>query len=366
VPEYLEPISDDGGSGRVIENFTESDRPPNKPTDPFFKYEPTTLHVSDVLPSMLGNTLLDILCHDMVSSISKVKREKFLIKVDTFIKSVMCTMKIRIYFEEHTTHAIEFQRRCGDCMAFRSAYHQAALHLKRHFPGIVNAPLDDEVSIPPSLAGNVEQDPVGETAISPYLDLAGYVEQPNLQAESATALVDVAENDGTVTSLCTLRAFAEFKKLLRAKQLEVAYPTAQMLLLIARRPEAVPCFTDPELLRNILEKVRSAATGALVREPLAETLGSALVRCATRLPPEVCEDIASSLTEAIEHFGSQSVRVHQGLQDALNALGARSASAPCAADIAAVQRGTVSPAGAISNTVQGSMPTDSASAWGVS
>jgi len=251
-------------------------------------------------------------------------------------------------------------------MAFQSAYNQAASHLKKHFPGIVNAPLDGVTFIPPSLADKVEQAPVGEIAIAPYLDLAGYVEQPDLQAESAMALVDVAEDAGTATSLCTLPAFAELKKLLRAKPLEVAYPTAQMLLLTAQRPEAAPCFTDPELPRDILKKVCSAATDALVREPLAETLGSALVRCAGQLPPEVREDIAKSVTEALEHFGSQSVRVHQGLQDALNALVARSASATCAADIAAVQRGTVSPASSISNTMQGSIPTDPASAWGVS
>merc|ERR1711972_957446 len=89
-----------------------------------------------------------------------------------------------------------------------------------------------------------------EMEISPLLDMAGIVDVPSLQAESAVALMNMAK-DQAVVPLCTPRAFQEFNKLLQSDQTDVAYPTARMLHFLAQCPAATPYFAEEVLLSTI-------------------------------------------------------------------------------------------------------------------
>merc|ERR1712241_559395 len=81
------------------EQFKESDSPPQKPCDPFFKLELTTMYVSSSKSYDIGNKLLDFLATDVVSSVTKLTHKKFAIKAQVFVGSVMCAIKIRVYDE---------------------------------------------------------------------------------------------------------------------------------------------------------------------------------------------------------------------------------------------------------------------------
>merc|ERR1712061_298226 len=96
--------------------------------------------------------------------------------------------------------------------------------------------------------------------ILPLLDMAGQVELPELQAESASLLADLAQDGMHVERLCTSAAFKRFKQLLMSDRTEVAYPTACMLQSLVQYPEAAACFADCDIMSTIVEKARSAGT----------------------------------------------------------------------------------------------------------
>jgi len=73
-------------------------------------------------------------------------------------------------------------------------------------------------------------------------------------------------------------ALEELKGLLQAKEVEVAYPAARALSQLGRHPEAAAKLADEGLLAAVLAKVRSEATGTLVRRELAQALEAAADR----------------------------------------------------------------------------------------
>mmetsp|Transcript_7091 Transcript_7091/g.22148 ORF Transcript_7091/g.22148 Transcript_7091/m.22148 type:complete len:437 (-) Transcript_7091:14-1324(-) len=294
------------------ERFLETDTPPSAPSDPFFNFEITTVYVSSTRPYDIGNALLDFLGMKVVSSITKISRKKFTIKADVFVENVMCTLKIRVYHQEQGTYAIEFQRRSGDCVTFNTAYQQATKYLLPRFTAVKNVPEATTYPFPRCKAGKN----LLEGEILPLLDMAGLIDLPSLQAESATALADMAQDNQAVATLCNTRAFEEFKKLLQTDQTDVAYPTARMLLLLAQCPEAVPCFADEALLSMMLDKVQSKATSALVQHQLAEVVNAAISRCAATLSEKVCEDVMSALNGAIKVLEVGDVPAYRRLQEA--------------------------------------------------
>merc|ERR1712176_1423358 len=94
--------------------------------------------------------------------------------------------------------------------------------------------------------------------VSPLLDMASCIGMPELQAESAAGLADVAQDVNAAMSLCTADAFEQLKKLLQSDHMEVTYPTARTLLLL----EATGYL---ELLPLIVNKVQAAWSSPMVQ-----------------------------------------------------------------------------------------------------
>lgn len=296
---------------KVTSRFEQSHWPPFPPSDDHFKLEVTTLFLRSLTPFDIGNQILEFLSSKVESSINKVNHKKFSIKADVFVDSVMCALKIRTYCQKEDTYAVEFQRRSGDCVSFQNAFQQACKFLKAHFHQPVSEnPKDVIIEESPPLT------PWSATPeISPLLDMASLVHSPSLQAESATALAGMAQDSQVAPFLCTGSAFKEFKKLLQNDNTDVAYPTARMLSLLSKHPEACAFFQGEGLLLIMVEKVRSSTTSALVREKLADVLRSALRGCAGALDETERSEVKAAIALALQEE-AMSEKVRQMLEEA--------------------------------------------------
>jgi hypothetical protein len=273
--------------------FVPGDEPPFPPTDEYWKYEVTTLHVKTAGPHesyKIGNHLLAFLHEQVVSSIRKVRSpsetnfQKFSIKADVFIENIMCTLKIRVYRDTREGwYFVEFQRRSGDCVSFNTAYQNACTYLRTRLGASAGwpdsfAPVQPQPQQHDGTMGTMGV-VVSQDEITPLLDMASMKQMPSLQAESATALAGLAQDNTRATLLCNNKAFDQFKNLLVSNQTVVAYPTARILFALAQCAEATRYFAEQGILPAILDKVRSEGTSALVQKHLMQTLSIAVARC---------------------------------------------------------------------------------------
>lgn len=233
-------------------------------------------------PHEIGNTLLEFLATRVNSHILKVDRCKFAIKAEVLVGNLMCQMKIRVYDEGKNTYAIEFQRRGGDTLAFNSAYQQAAQFILPQFTEMDTTGIPEAGAMFPPLPQPLKNSAADDEAadlqggFQPLLDLAGQVELPELQAESASGLADIAKDDQQARWLCTTDAFRGFKRLLASDRLDVSYSTACLLQSLAKCQEAPPCFAADDMLSMILRKVRSEETSTLVQQKLVQVLNAVI------------------------------------------------------------------------------------------
>jgi len=195
---------------------------------------------------------------------SKAGKTKYAWKVLVFVHSMWFQSKIKLYKESEAkggaspVYLIEFQRRCGDSLAFNSTYRAAEKYLQdkgfvegRGGKGGERALL----FLDPSMLGPPEQEPSaslrashscqeGETpepALGPVLDLA----KSNClryQAEGAIAIAERAEQKMAWTA----ELGAVLKELLEVQETIVAYPTVKALHNLAQshkeaRDMAVSC-----------------------------------------------------------------------------------------------------------------------------
>lgn len=277
--------------------FSEEDPTPAMPADPLFKLEATTLFAVGGSSAAIGNAVLEFFGTKVVASVTKVTRKKCCVKADVFVDGSMCTMKTRVYSQPGARFAIEFQRRCGSVVVFSVVYQQAVEFMRpfcagEHEPDR-DAPGHGAFSQPPQIPGGVDAD------VSPLLDMAGMVESPPLQAEAAAALASIAR-DGEPLPLCNDRAFSEFKKLVQADSVDVAFPSAQLLKCLAQCPQAGRSFAESGIVSTMLARVlQPTAVCALVQRELAEAVAAAMTICASELPGPAAEDLAGKLGEAL-------------------------------------------------------------------
>jgi len=286
-----------------VARFSEADSPPDKPEDEYFKFETTTQTVNSDQPHEIGNAVQDFLASKVTSSVTKVNCKKFSIKADVFVGSVMCTLKVRVYKTDASAFAVEFQRRSGDALTFSDTYKQAVAYLKGCFgpASSFSQAAGERVELAPQL----KRAALDKADVSPLLDMASLSELPSIQAECATALSDLAQDFESAQALCTARAFGEFKKLLQSDQLDVAYPTACLLLRLVQCPEASPCFADGGVLPLVLEKVRAKSTGALVQQKLAQVLRAAVSQCGQVLSDNAFQEVELALWETIKDVDAE-------------------------------------------------------------
>eukprot|EP00931_Biecheleriopsis_adriatica_P103380 TRINITY_DN78223_c0_g1_i1.p1 TRINITY_DN78223_c0_g1~~TRINITY_DN78223_c0_g1_i1.p1 ORF type:complete len:431 (+),score=92.21 TRINITY_DN78223_c0_g1_i1:189-1481(+) len=306
-----------------LQRFGPCHRPPATPMDSFWQFEVTTLHLKAQEPSSIGNMLLDFFTSKMIASIIKVNCHKFSIKADVFVDGMMCTLKCRTYADQGDAYAVEFQRRSGDCITFNYAYQQAVIFLKSEFAVASDTPADQfEGAWLPSPALCRTATPSGserDEDISPLLDMAGLAEFPGLQAESATALAEVAKDSSAASTLCTESAFKEIRKLLQSDSTDVAYPTARLLSALGHCPQAPQLFVGEGLLPLIIQKVRLKAGGRLVQQEFAQALCSAVRLCAGLMGERERDMAQRHIADAIKETGSNEDISHL-LEEALLTL----------------------------------------------
>mmetsp|Transcript_65156 Transcript_65156/g.210074 ORF Transcript_65156/g.210074 Transcript_65156/m.210074 type:complete len:360 (+) Transcript_65156:73-1152(+) len=308
------------------DGFLDTDCAPPVPSDPFFRLEADTVRVYSILAAPIGNALLGLWHKEGALCTSRANRSKFSITAELFVDGALCSLKVRIYQESQPGHhAVEFQRRRGDCLAFSVAYQRARRHLQWTFPmgdqRVASKAARTEEHVAHGVSEVRNASSVGK-AIDPLLDMAGLTERPFLQAEAAMALASLAQEGVAVSCLCSRRALEAFVELLRSEHLEVACPTALLLLCLAQRPEAAPRFADPTLLAALLDRVRSAATSPLVQRELARALGAAVAHSALALSPSSAPGKAAcALAEAMEALAAEGSPASESSQAARLAPG---------------------------------------------
>lgn len=246
---------------RGVTRFAQTDVAPSTPQGSVFRPAATTLRVPSTSASDVGNALLDFLETQMASSVTKVRRAQLSIKADVFVNGSMCTIKVHVRGEAGGTHAVEFQRHSGSCLAFAKVYRRAAQYLVAHLD-VMNMPegLADACHHPPILRGM----DVGDVSV--LLDLTQGDITPVLQAEAASCLVDIAAQEAAKMS--TPHALARLKTLLQSDQEGVAYPAACALSALAQCSDVAPCIRDNGILPTIVDNLWSAAATSLVQREL--------------------------------------------------------------------------------------------------
>mmetsp|Transcript_10273 Transcript_10273/g.23165 ORF Transcript_10273/g.23165 Transcript_10273/m.23165 type:complete len:441 (-) Transcript_10273:58-1380(-) len=295
--------------------FEQDARASDMPPDPWFRLEPTTVHISCDAPCEIGNCLIDFLEHKMQASVSKDK--DVCLKAKVFLKDSlapnldfsMCSVKVRVYTSEQARRwPTEFSRRSGCSMVFSCFYRQACEWLQSRFPGIQNLPEALHHPLCPPLPDGDMEDLLegsalsgGEADLQPLYDMAAAAAHcPSLQADFAAAFAGLAEDTQRVPLLCTDRAFGEIEKLLQSSRTEVAYPTARVLSALAKCPQAEKYFVKKGFLASMAGKAVSSSTCALVQRHTAEALSWAVDKYAQQLHPEDAKDLAKELAEKLQ------------------------------------------------------------------
>jgi len=303
-----------------FERFQESDKPPCAPDDTFFQFEATTLFAKSRSPADIGNSVLDFLASQVLSSITKVRRHKFAIKADIFVENRKCTLKVRVYSERGEQFAVEFQRRSGDSLAFQSIFCQAKKHIQSSFAVVCGGNSDLEASREQHDENSaVTESTAGSAGLQPLLEMAGCIDTPSLQAEAAVALANTAQDRSLARSLCSSEAFTEFLKLLQAESVDVLYPAARLLGSLSELPEAGKFFAEGGILPTMLLKVSCEDACSLVRLQLAEAFCAAVSRSADFLPLSTAEELSRGLVDAMQK--TEDVPIRRNLQEAEFKLG---------------------------------------------
>mmetsp|Transcript_120629 Transcript_120629/g.375595 ORF Transcript_120629/g.375595 Transcript_120629/m.375595 type:complete len:488 (+) Transcript_120629:287-1750(+) len=279
----------------VVRRFTEANRPPPTPSNPLFQFAATAIRLHSTAPFEIGNLVLEFLADRVKSSIKKVNFAKFAIKAEVFVDSSSCLLKVRVYEEVCGAFRVEFMRRAGDCLAFGEAHRMAVERLAAHLPAFPAAAGTPE--LPKACPLGRGLDGAGTEGLLPLLDMADDTSHPDLQAESACSLLELARDGPEARRLCNARAFDGLKKLLRSSQDRVAFPAACTVSALAQHPEAAQCFADEGIVPVIADRIRSTATSELVQQELSHALRTALTSCATALSKQVSDEIVEALAD---------------------------------------------------------------------
>lgn len=249
----------------VTPRFEHFQTPPDAPADPLFKLQPTTF-ICRCSAAECMNLLLDFFEFEVTSAVTKVCRAKFAIKVDAFDKGLLCRLKLRMYRQQTSELVVEFQRRSGDTVAFHEVYQQARLKLEPRSPctetfADVTPPIDQ-------LEG-----PASVVELSPLVDMLAQSHTPELQAEAAAGLANIASGNPTLAIvMCSVHLFEHLPKLLQIDRIDVAYPVACLLSLLADCSAAQTLIVDYGMVPAMEKQIQSVQKSALVKKQLGAAI----------------------------------------------------------------------------------------------
>lgn len=247
--------------------FEHFEKPPNTPADLHFKLSATTF-LCRCSPTECMNCLLDFFETEVISSVSKVSKKKFSVKVDILDKALMCSLKLRMYRQQTGELAVEFQKRSGDTIAFHEVYKKACLKLEQ--PSTRTEIFADMT--PPS--GQLKG-PSSAGELSPLLDMLSLFDSPELQAEAAACLANIASgSQASAIVMCSVHLFDYLPKLLQIHRIDVAYPVACLLSSLADCTAAKSLFVDYGLVSAMEEQIQSVQKMPLVKMQLGAAVSA--------------------------------------------------------------------------------------------
>lgn len=263
-------VSSGSGSG-TRDRFQHGQQPPDVPTDPFFTLAITTLK-STSSPCVIGNKLLDFFEVSNIAQVTKLKTEKYSMKVNVFVDSRTCEAKIRIYRDGDVECAVEFQRRQGDVMVFNRFYQEASRQLD-------NTSKCDEATAPslsfapPSIPDTFEVD-LSQDQLRPLYEFACQ-DNTSLKAEAAVALAGFAKDKAVAPLLWSASCQEVLIELLRCDAKEVAYPTACALRNLAEHVHDAGEDFHGQLSQSLLQAFHEALRDSVATKPVHEELREA-------------------------------------------------------------------------------------------
>mmetsp|Transcript_21114 Transcript_21114/g.52866 ORF Transcript_21114/g.52866 Transcript_21114/m.52866 type:complete len:511 (-) Transcript_21114:337-1869(-) len=305
-PEFQNPLATEfesriQGKYNILNDsarFPDTQRPPPLPTDQFFALEEaTTLRLSlspKFQPCKIGNDLLEFLDASVAAAILKVNPIKFTVKANVFIESRMCTIKARVYHTSGSEYALEVQRRSGDAVVFNTTFQKAAqfFHERCYFGSTPPAAAAPSVALtkPP-------MPPADEQESQPMLDMAAMEELPSLQAEAAAALAEFVafQPSAASASICCQDAFEKIRRLLQSDKQDIAYPTAQLLVQLAKMSSAGQYITDDSFTQLIVDKVCSKESSLLVKAEFTKVVNTVVQNHGEKLSSRAKDSITAAL-----------------------------------------------------------------------
>lgn len=244
--------------------FDESDVPPEVPSDPWFRLEPTTVVIQCRSPACAANRLFAHLQRVAEASVLKVRRAKFSVKAHVCRAGLMCELKVRLY-RQQGDYLVEFRRCSGDALSFASAYRSGSDHLLARAEGNLN---DSSRTVPDfQLMDTSSLGPWPE----PLLEL-GQTDDVALQSEAIAGLADIAGCADWAARLCAPETFAICRNFLQVDDLNIALPTAHLLSQLSQCPEARQLFSDFGVLPPMLDKAQAQLTHESVKKHLAQAM----------------------------------------------------------------------------------------------
>ena len=123
--------------------FEYGDVPPPPHPSKNFTYTITHVAVITTVPHILANAVVNF----YGAGITETKRDKYVIKVDTKVGCLRCTMRVQVYKCAANGYVVEFMRWGGAPMAFCAKVRECCGFLNRYFH-LVNAPCLVPIVIP--------------------------------------------------------------------------------------------------------------------------------------------------------------------------------------------------------------------------
>jgi hypothetical protein len=236
--------------------------PPDVPIDPQFKFM-TTFFICNSSPAECMNCLLDFFespRSEMIAEVTKVCKAKFAVKVDVFDKGSACSLKFRMYKQQSGELVVEFQRRSGDTVAFHNILQQACLK-----SDLTCAKSSANVT---PLSNQIEGSKL-ITECAPLVEMLSLVDAPQLQAEAAASLANVASQELIVDNSAS-QLLKNLIDLLQIDRIDVAYPIACLLSSLADCAGARTLLVDSGLVSAMEDQIQilSAQKTVLVKQQL--------------------------------------------------------------------------------------------------
>lgn len=296
--------------------FNANDAPPAPPKTEHFHFESTTSFITTQDVHKVANSILDFLDTQIIASVSKVRQQKYSIKVTMFLDHIMCTTKIRIWrVESKPNHyAIEFQRRAGDPFAFGDGYRQCIDFITSQYPGIISpgdsiaaSGTEQQLSMPQppphSTEGSERSDEELEAELFSVLDLAGMAQFPHLQAEAASALAKLACDDLYIARyLSKAGNLDKLLPLLSCDSTDVVYPTARMLSAVATH--ATSPLAEHGVSKVVIKKISDPNSSQIVRLELAKAFSAAVHSCPHLISTDQACDLEILLESTMQELSN--------------------------------------------------------------